>query len=75
MQVTNLLTSPLGKPSKTNAPTPLAENHFAKKPLSEMGGTPPPLMESPPTSRDFFPKGAKNNVFELNKVKNGLKRP
>ena len=23
-------------------PTLLAENHFAKKPLAEMGGTPPP---------------------------------
>ena len=23
-------------------PTPLTENHFAKKPLAERGGTPPP---------------------------------
>ena len=23
-------------------PTPLTENHFAKKPLAESGGTPPP---------------------------------
>ena len=23
----------------------LAENHFAKKPLAEMGGTPPPLTD------------------------------
>ena len=25
--------------------TPLTENHFAKKPLVERGGTPPPLMD------------------------------
>ena len=24
----------------------LAENHFAKKPLAEMGGTPPPQTEN-----------------------------
>ena len=32
-------------------PTPLMENHFAKKPLAERGGTPPPtptLTENPP---------------------------
>ena len=27
-------------------PTPLAENHFSKKPLAEIGGTPPPLAEN-----------------------------
>ena len=26
-------------------PTPLTENHFAKKTLAERGGTPPPLTE------------------------------
>ena len=25
------------------SPTPLTENHFAKKPLAERGGSPPPL--------------------------------
>ena len=42
---------PLGRLSKTSKrifsakgvpPTPLTENHFAQKPLTEMGGTPPP---------------------------------
>ena len=29
-------------------PTPLTKNHFAKKPLTELGGTPPPpLTENP----------------------------
>ena len=28
-------------------PTPLTENRFAKKPLAERGGPPPPLTESP----------------------------
>ena len=27
-------------------PTPLAENHFAKKPLAEMGVAPPPFKEN-----------------------------
>ena len=44
--------------------TPLTENHFAKKPLAERGGTPPPLTESPLSfSGNFFPKRAKNDVF------------
>ena len=47
------------------SPTPLTENHFAKKPLAERGGTPPPpLTESPLSfSGNFFPKRAKNDVF------------
>ena len=47
-------------------PTPLTENHFAKKPLAERGGTPPlpPLTEN----RRKFPlkngkKRAKISVF------------
>ena len=28
----------------TLPPTPLTENHFAKKPLAERGGTPPPPL-------------------------------
>ena len=53
------------------------ENHFAKNPLAEMGGTPsPPLTESPLSfSGIFFPKRTKNDVFVLNKVKDGPKRP
>ena len=39
-----------------------------------MGGTPsPPLTES--FSGQNFPKRSKNDVFGLNKVKNGPKRP
>ena len=45
-------------------PTPLTENHFAKKPLAERGGTPPPLTEN---RRKFSSKngskGAKIGVF------------
>ena len=50
----------------TPPPTPLTENHFSKKPLTEN-----PLS----FSGNFFPKRAKNDVFSLNKVKNGPKRP
>ena len=28
-------------------PTPLTDNHFAKKPLADRGGTPPPLTDNP----------------------------
>ena len=55
--------------------TPLAENHFAKRPLSVMGGTPPPLTEIPPSFSGKIPKRAKNGVFVINKVKKGPKRP
>ena len=44
--------------------TPLTENHFAKKPLAERGGTTPPLTESPlGFSGKFFPKRAKKDIF------------
>ena len=59
-------------------PTPLTENHFSKKPLAELGGTPspPPLTESPLSfSGIFFAKRTKNDVFGTNKVKKGPKRP
>ena len=29
------------------ADTPLRDNHFAKKPLADMGGPPPPLTDNP----------------------------
>ena len=41
-----------------------------------MGGIPPPLNgKSAKLFRIFFPKRTKNDVFVLNKVKNGPKRP
>ena len=45
--------------------------------LAEMVGTPsPPLTETPLSfSGISFPKRTKNDVFGLNKVKNGPKRP
>ena len=33
-------------PLRGPPPTPLTENHFAKKTLAERGGTPPPLTEN-----------------------------
>ena len=37
-------------------PTPLTENHFAKNPSAEMGGTPPPLTGSLLSfSGNFYP--------------------
>ena len=58
-----------GKPSKTSCrifsakgvpppPTPLAENHFAKKTLLVMGGTLPPL-NAKLFQKKCFPKGRK----------------
>ena len=46
-------------------PTPLTDNHFAKKTSAERRGKlPPPLTESPPSfSGKIFPKRAKNDVF------------
>ena len=47
-------------------PTPLTENHFAKKPLAERGGTPPtPLnRKSAKLFREFFYlKGLKMMFF------------
>ena len=38
-------------------PIPLTENHFAKKPLAERGGTPPPLNGKLP--KIFFKKWVK----------------
>ena len=41
-----------------------------------MGGIPPPLKgKSAKLFQIFFPKRTKNDVFVLNKVKNGPKRP
>ena len=60
--------------SSKNAP--LMENHFAKNPLAEMGGTPPPLTESLLSFSGFFPPvRTKSGVFVLSKVKNGPKGP
>ena len=48
-------------------PNPLTENQCEKRrffSLAELGGTPPPLTESPLSfSGKFFPKRAKNDVF------------
>ena len=39
--------------------SPLTENHFAKKPLAEMGGTPPPITgKSAKLFRNKVPKRA-----------------
>ena len=35
-------------------PTPLAEDHFAKKTLAEMGGPPPPNIKYAKLLRIFF---------------------
>ena len=62
-----------GYPSPPPTPNPLTENYFAKKTLAERGGTTPPsLTESLLSfSGNLFPKRAKDDVFSLNKVKNG----
>ena len=73
--VKNYLADITPLPGPTPPPTPLAENHFAKRPLSVMGGTPPPLTEIPPSFSGKIPKRAKNGVFVINKVKKGPKRP
>ena len=45
-------------------PTPLTENHFAKKPLAERGGTPAPLNgKLPKMFLKNGPKRAKIGVF------------
>ena len=63
-------------PPHPPTPTPLTDNHFAKKTLSGKRGYTPPLTESSLSfSGNFFPKRTKNDVFGLNKVKNGPKRP
>ena len=59
-------------------PYPLNEqSFFQKKPLGERGvPPPPPLTESLLSfSGKKIPKGTKNDIFGLNKVKNGPKRP
>ena len=33
------------------------ENHFAKNPLAEMGGNPPPLMENHPAQKPLAEMG------------------
>merc|ERR1711973_914821 len=67
------------RPLRGYPPPLLTENQSEKKKvffLSGKGGYPPPLTESPLSfSGKFFPKRAKNDVFSLNKVKNGPKRP